>query len=376
MARCSGRAKGDRPPQPRRGEAVLRVRWPAATVSVALLVFGVRPAGAVAGVAGARECGRHGTRGREVARSRPSGGALKVGSLFAGIGGFDLGFERAGMQTLWQVEQSEFRRDVLARHFPDAERFEDVREVGAHNLAPVDVICGGFPCQDISLAGKGAGIDGDRSGLWSEMFRVVCELEPRWIVVENVPALTSRGLDRVLRDLAAGGYDAEWDCLPASAFGALHRRDRLWLVAYPAAESRLEGAGRSGLRPAIGYELAWSGERGALRPAEAVADPEGEPIGPGLRADGSGGQRRGRSSDSGGSRRVPDADSEQHEGTSHALGWQASEELRDHWATEPDVGRVADGVPARVDRLAALGDSLVPQIAEWIGRRLMEAERG
>ena len=100
-------------------------------------------------------------------------------------------------------------------------------------VPPVDVLCGGFPCQDLSVAGRGAGIDGARSGLWAEYARLIRELRPRYVVVENVPALLVRGLGRVLGDLAALGYDAEWDCLPASAFGAPHRRDRVWIVAYP-----------------------------------------------------------------------------------------------------------------------------------------------
>jgi site-specific DNA-cytosine methylase len=104
----------------------------------------------------------------------------------------------------------------------------------------VDVLCGGFPCQDISLAGRGAGLAGERSGLWREFARLIGELRPRYVIVENVPALTSRGLDVVLADLAACGFDAEWDHLPASAFGAPHRRDRIWLVAYPG------GPGNSG----------------------------------------------------------------------------------------------------------------------------------
>ena len=119
---------------------------------------------------------------------------MNVGSLFAGIGGFDLGFERAGMRVAWQVELDPYCRAVLARHFPDAARFEDVCEVGARNLAPVDLICGGFPCQDLSPAGRGAGIDGARSGLWAEFARIVRELRPRYVVVENVPALlTGKG---------------------------------------------------------------------------------------------------------------------------------------------------------------------------------------
>src|SRR6185503_10467180 len=126
-----------------------------------------------------------------------------MGSLFAGIGGFDLGFTRAGFDVSWQVEIDPWCRKVLAKHFPDAERFEDVRTVGRHNLRPVDVICGGFPCQDISVAGRKAGITGDRSGLWSEQFRVIRELRPKVALIENVAALVGFGLERVLSDLAS-----------------------------------------------------------------------------------------------------------------------------------------------------------------------------
>jgi DNA-cytosine methyltransferase len=158
---------------------------------------------------------------------------MNVGSLFAGIGGFDLGFERAGYDIRWQVEIDPWARAVLAKHWPHVHRHDDISTAGAHNLETVDVLCGGFPCQDISLAGKGAGIaDGTRSGLWSEYARLIRELRPRYVVVENVAALLARGLGRVVGDLAACGYDAEWDCIPAAAVGAPHRRDRLWLVAY------------------------------------------------------------------------------------------------------------------------------------------------
>src|SRR5688572_14262480 len=128
---------------------------------------------------------------------------MRFGSLFAGIGGIDLGLERAGMKCAWQVELDPFCRRVLAKHWPDVARYEDVREVGAHNLEPVDLIAGGFPCQDISNAGKRAGIDGERSGLWSEYARIVRELRPRYVLVENVTALLGRGIGRVLGDLAA-----------------------------------------------------------------------------------------------------------------------------------------------------------------------------
>ena len=136
-----------------------------------------------------------------------------VGSLFAGIGGFDLGFERAGFKTVWQVEIDSYCQKVLAKNFPEAERFGDIRECGSHNLKPVDVICGGYPCQDISVAGQGKGLTGERSGLWGHYRRIIGEIRPRYVLVENSPALTSRGLGTVLGDLASLGYDAEWDCI-------------------------------------------------------------------------------------------------------------------------------------------------------------------
>jgi len=158
---------------------------------------------------------------------------LTHGSLFSGIGGFDLGFERAGIETTWQVEIEDYARRVLQRHFPRAQRFNDIRECGKHNLAPVDIVSGGFPCQDISNAGKRAGIDGERSGLWSEYARIIRELRPRYVVVENVAALLGRGMERVLGDLAACGYDAEWQSISAAHVGAPHLRERIWILAYP-----------------------------------------------------------------------------------------------------------------------------------------------
>ena len=157
---------------------------------------------------------------------------LTFGSLFAGIGGFDLGFERAGMECKWQVEIDPKARDVLTRHWPMVRRHDDVRTFPPAGEWGVDVVCGGFPCQDISNAGKKAGIDGERSGLWSQYARIIRVVRPRFVVVENVAALLERGMGRVLRDLAAGGFDAEWDVLPASAFGAPHERERLFLVAF------------------------------------------------------------------------------------------------------------------------------------------------
>lgn len=153
---------------------------------------------------------------------------MKVGSLFSGIGGLELGLD---LDVAWQVELDPYCRRVLARHWPDAERHEDVRAVGAHNLEPVDVICGGFPCQDISTAGAGAGLAGERSGLWFEMLRIINELRPRYVVAENVAALRTRGLDVVLAGLRDAGYRTSWSIVGASELGAPHQRKRLWLVA-------------------------------------------------------------------------------------------------------------------------------------------------
>ncbi len=301
---------------------------------------------------------------------------MNVGSLFSGIGGFDLGFERARMRVSWQVELDPYCRAVLARHFPEAERFEDVREVGARNLAPVDLLCGGFPCQDLSAAGRGAGIDGARSGLWSEFARIVRELRPGYVVVENVPALlTGKGkrwergpIGRVLGDLAEARYDAEWACLSAREFGAPHLRKRVWIVAYPARDAEAGAAAESGSE----RQRARAGGQRSRAADLADADAQRQSG----RAGELGSPGRGELEDGGGAGAgLPDADREQHEGRAQALGRSAGEELRDHWAAEPAVGRVAHGVPDRVDRLAALGNALVPQIAEWIGRRILEYER-
>jgi DNA (cytosine-5)-methyltransferase 1 len=236
---------------------------------------------------------------------------VKIGSLFSGIGGLELGLERAGVgHTVWQVEQDEYCRRILARRWPGAARYGDVCSVGAEQLAPVDVICGGFPCQDLSFAGKGAGLSGARSGLWFEFARIVRELRPRFVVVENVPALLSRGLGVVLGDLASCGYDATWDCIPAAAVGAPHLRYRLFVVAY-AVRDRCTAASK---KLYTGAAQPRTEDRGASREPERAS-------------------------------------------------W---------WRAEPDVGRVADGVPARVDRLRALGNAVVPQVAEVVGRVLLQ----
>ena len=159
---------------------------------------------------------------------------MRVGSLFAGIGGFDEGFRRAGMTTVWMVEIDPWCRRVLARHFPEAQLFEDVRAVGRDELEPVDLICGGFPCQDLSVAGRRAGLAGERSGLFFEFARILDELRPRWVVIENVPGLLSsnRGKDMgtVLWTLGELGYGWAYRVLDAQYFGVAQRRRRVFIV--------------------------------------------------------------------------------------------------------------------------------------------------
>ena len=164
---------------------------------------------------------------------------LQVGSLFSGVGLCDLGLEWAGMGHAFFCEVDPFCRSVLRRHWPGIPIYEDVRELRGVDLPPVDVLCGGFPCQDVSLAGKRKGIaKGTRSGLWHEYARLIEEIRPGYVIVENVPGLLAAGVEAVLQDLAACGYDAEWEELPAAAVGAPHRRERVFLVAYPHCDGR------------------------------------------------------------------------------------------------------------------------------------------
>ena len=159
---------------------------------------------------------------------------LKVGSLFSGAGLCDLGLHWAGFEHQWFCEIDPFCRAVLARHWPGIPIYEDVRMLEGDGLPPVDVLCGGFPCQDVSQGGKHAGIrKGTRSGLWLEYARLIGEIRPRYAIIENVRGLLARGIEIVLQDLADIGYDAEWEVLPAAALGAPHHRERVFIVAYP-----------------------------------------------------------------------------------------------------------------------------------------------
>ena len=294
-----------------------------------------------------------------------------IGSLFSGVGGLELGLEWAGVgRTAWQVEADAFRRSVLARWWPGAVRFDDVRAVGAKNLTRVDVVCGGFPCQDLSWAGKGAGIDGERSGLWSEFARVLGELRPRFAVVENVAAIRSRdrgrALGRVLGDLAALGYDAEWHSVRASDVGAPHKRERVFVLAY-ADKDRRKGVRRSGVldgeREALRDYAHRCGSPGHLGDSDALGRIRwtwGEP------------EARGRREPSFTGSRAPESGLG---GGAHGLPARV-----DRWPASPGAAQ-AEWEPSRVtqaldwdraSRLRALGDAVVPQVGRVVGRRLLE----
>jgi DNA (cytosine-5)-methyltransferase 1 len=291
---------------------------------------------------------------------------LTFGSLFAGIGGFDLGFERVGMVCKWQVEIDDYSTRVLAKHWPAVQRWADIKTFppGATcDCWHVDIICGGFPCQDISYAGAGAGLDGERSGLFFEAIRVVRQLRPRYVVLENVAALLTRGLDRVLGELGALGYDAEWHCIPAAAVGAPHIRDRVFILAYAKGGTGWGSEERS----QEGRELD-AGANGENRATCPVPDTESKRLGT---------RRPGRTAGVG-------AGEEDAAGMAAPViprleKWQRTKRQRAHapitgsdwWATEPNVGRVANGVPARMDRLRGLGNAVVPQVAQWVGNQIV-----
>ena len=170
-----------------------------------------------------------------------------IGSLFSGIGGLELGLETAipNAVTAYQCELDAYCRSVLTHHWPDARRFEDVRRIKAEDYQGIDLLCGGYPCQDVSYVGKQAGMDGARSALWGEFARIIRALLPRFVVIENTPAIAlyGRGLHEVVAELAACGYAVEWDCISAAAVGKSHHRDRLFVIGYKPDASNPQRAG-------------------------------------------------------------------------------------------------------------------------------------
>jgi len=268
--------------------------------------------------------------------------------LFSGIGGFALAARWVGWETVGFCEIDPYCQQVLRKHWPDVPIYEDVRELDGRTMGHVDIITGGFPCQDISYAGKGAGIRGERSGLWSELCRIIGELRPGLAVLENVSALLGRGLDVVLGDLAEIGYDAEWHCISAAHVGAPHLRDRIWIIAYPQhSDADCPGSYREAVNQHRGSEQAHQQVRFAGSLGEVLAHTlrMWQP------------QQEGREQDA------------ENVGQSSRYSWKDGGRMG-IWNTEPDVGRVAHGIPKRVDRLRGLGNAIVPHVAEVIFRAI------
>lgn len=233
---------------------------------------------------------------------------MRFGSLFSGIGAMDLGLERAGMKCAWQVEIDDYCRRILCKRWPEVPKFEDVKEVGSHNLPTVDLIAGGFPCQPHSLAGKRMASSDERD-LWGEFYRIICEVKPQWVLAENVAGLLSSEKGRffggVLRDLAEAGYDAEWHVLPAAAVGAPHIRDRVYILAYPTGV---------GLERGVFSKTSWEVQTKATRYSLRVGS---------------------------------------------------------SWEDAPEIPRVGYGASDWVDRLRCLGNAVVPAVVAEIGRAIM-----
>lgn len=363
-------------------------------------------------------------------------------SLFSGIGGLDLDLDRAGMTCVGQVELDPFCRRILAAHWPEVPRHDDIRTAPRWWLATdrprVDLICGGFPCQPVSQAGAKLAQE-DPRWLWPHMVAVAAATRPGWIIAENVPGLLRRGFGDVLRDLAALGFDAEWDCVPAASVGAPHIRDRVFIVArFREPQGRVSDAHGGDLRVERERDRQQHGQPGAAIATQhgapqPVADPDREGLG-GLPVASAGrdnvrpirpvradpdrcgpdvpapagvdrregtGRPHGRTQDGPGIAAAGLANAESLGRDVRPVEWAhhgAESRRRDpgeladaglagpqgprlfraapdraHWPAEPRIRRVANGVPAGVDRLRSLGNAVVPQVAEHVGRLVMAA---
>ena len=359
---------------------------------------------------------------------------MKVLDLFSGIGGFALGLERAGMETVAFCEYDEKARLVLNKHWPDVPMYNDVKTLTGEQLekdgiTDIGLICGGYPCQSFSVAGKREGQADDRH-LWPEFFRLIKEIRPTWIIAENVAGHINMGLEDVLADLESEGYQCQTFLIPACAVDAFHRRDRIWIVAHSNAKCGASakqkrqhegaedssGSGANGLD--AGTNVAHSeltGSRGdnggtdrgrSETESEAVQQENGEAYASDVGKGGkvvahsdsvnwSPNERKpnakadGRDKSSGGGKVVADTLHKRLQGGEETRNPESGGKGREklparcgkrsqpgNWLPEPSVGRVANGVPRRVDRLKQLGNAVVPQIPEVIGRFIMAIENG
>ena len=333
--------------------------------------------------------------------------SIQVLDLFSGIGGFAHGFENAGdFETVAFCEIDPHAQKVLKKHWPEVPIIEDVRKIRGEDFKEVEVICGGFPCQDISVAGKQKGITNEtRSGLWIEYKRIIQEINPRWVVIENVRNLLSNGLAIVLQDLHEIGYDAEWEIISARSVGACHLRERVWIVANPRCRQRRTGntgdstelRGRSSNEEEIGSRDSSSIERSSVgREINAegleTQSSNSESIGvQGLRS--SGEQESYAHGEEAVSLCSSEIDSDSASDSDYFRFWpaftseeeklewwaEATSSIRDWWEVESSVCRVDDGLSSGLDkgraqRIKQLGNSIVPQIAQIIGSRILYHE--
>jgi DNA (cytosine-5)-methyltransferase 1 len=310
---------------------------------------------------------------------------LRLLDLFSGIGGFSYAAEHlvGGFQTVAFVEREPFCQSILHKHWPSVPIHDDITTFRPES-GSADVVCGGFPCQDISTAGKQAGIkQGTRSGLFYELMRIVRLVEPRYIVLENVAAILNNGLDVVLGELAEAGFDAEWACIPASAVGACHQRDRWWLVAYPSRkrfgeERQLQSAQSTEWVAGCREALAHAGSANQQRRAEGAGRRQCSPADAGSSWLPKGGRCADATADPNSQRQQ-----EQHTPTvSDQPRWprwcHAPQRLNSDWRSylsQPVLCRGDDGLSGRVDRLKALGNAVVPQVAAIPLGRVLQLHR-
>lgn len=302
---------------------------------------------------------------------------IKIGSLFAGIGGFELGLERAipNSETVWQVEQEPFCQKILKKHWPHSKIYNDVRAVGAHNLEQVDIICGGFPCQDISQANATAkGLEGEKSGLWFEMLRIISELRPRVAIMENVPAIYFRGLSTVLGGLSEIGYDVEWRTISARQFGAPHLRRRWFAVAYPNSNGKPISPFNDEMAKLQELKTIDVSNPNSKRPRQTFHSRSSPYID--LQSEVFQGRPQGN-------KITPNTNSTNCSTTKLPIrktSQNAAFSMRIHQAwgesyCAPKILRILNGVSTKLDRsrLKALGNAIVPQCSEYIGRHIFES---
>lgn len=265
---------------------------------------------------------------------------IKIGSLFSGIGGFELGLERAipGAETIWQVEQNKYCQSILKKHWPNATIYSDVRNITQHNVEPVDILIGGFPCQSISVSGKQEGLKNEnKSGLWWEFLRIISELRPRIVVMENVPNIVHVGGRDVVGSLAQIGYDAEWTIISAQQFGAPHLRKRWFCVAYPNTR-REKSAVQTRRQESFVQTVANQNVTNSIRNNGKISI----------------------------KRRFAISEKKFRSNGEKWNFWKES-------PTESPLCRVDDGISFRVARLKALGNAIVPQCSEWVGQQIVKS---